>query len=70
MRLHRDCVEIAHLAPGILEAPPNVGSDTGSVESVLSRWGDSLEMSRADEMGRRGQRWRTWVKQVLPGPEL
>ena len=40
------------------------------MESVLSRWGDSLEMSRADEMGRRGQRWRTWVKQVLPGPEL
>ena len=37
-----------------------------SVESVLSRWVDSLEMSRADEMGRRGQRWRTWVKQVLP----
>ena len=29
------------------------------MEHVLSRWADSLEMSRADEMGRRGQIWRT-----------
>ena len=41
-----------------------------SVEHVLSSWVDSLNTPRADEMGRRGQRWRTWVKQVLPGSEL
>jgi hypothetical protein len=29
------------------------------VKHVLFRWADSLETPRADEMGRRGQRWRT-----------
>ena len=30
-----------------------------SVESVLSRWGESLETPRADEMGRHGDILRT-----------
>ena len=36
-----------------------VGSDIGSVERVLSRWDESLETPRADEMGRRSDILRT-----------